>query len=681
MCSGAMLLMQTQKQAEEPRLAAGTRRMDGGFIIEKQSPKVNYYTALSPGFEGIRESYLKVERDWAGLSASDLILGLGFWKIAGASLKAPFRSRVAAIEIIQSEPVQNLLKAGADCNIAYKKFVAAHNSLKNSPTDPKCAQGYMLAQIEYVTRLHDIQAQIAHFEQSNQKGKAIINGINFALDAVTLPLLAVGVGELYAGLKMGVSEGFAWAGKAFLKNMAKGALPTLGYAGLMTAGDYYGMKDLQIAASQFDKDAGKSLSLFKNALKKMSTEARNLGMAELKDKTIDLYFKAEHLSDDYKSGDISKAELAGKFAQYFAIGMFMTGIFACGKAMRKPVMGAGGEVKPEVPKEIKTAAKSGKKVDVTHAQKNVIKSLLKAYPGLTPENASSMVKFIRSSDKPIVFAGCNGDFLDMLGSKKGIFLNPFFSAEEIASYSNEIVKLGGENFKVREELDANKVLRWVAEFKLWGENKEAIFYKGYSSDLFTKIKPQEITGGISYYMTPHLSPEGVLFTPEILSCIPKGGYVASKYNFDNALSKKLLGFEAIGDLGTNGVTTAHFGEYYLLKKITQINITPERIDFMNSLISYKSLLNYVNRLKSTNPLEQVDLDLTFQFSELRRNYGLLSIADQKLIAPDLKRLLTSFPKKSDFPALAESYDKIVSFFSQTAKEYFPEFFEPPTKKN
>ena len=132
--------------------------------------------------------------------------------------------------------VDELDKSKNRFDIAYRALLAADKKFASAPDSIAGAQEYLVAYSNYIQAIYDLQSRVQHFNQTGWKG--LVSGINFALDAATLPLLMVGAGEAAVGLKFAFQQGFKSAGSLMLKSMPKAAAFSAGYAVDMTAGDF-----------------------------------------------------------------------------------------------------------------------------------------------------------------------------------------------------------------------------------------------------------------------------------------------------------------------------------------------------------------------------------------------------------------------------------------------------------
>lgn len=293
------------------------------------------FSKVLEGYEKIKAMQAGVERDYRNLSNLDLALGTGFFGMAKSSLKS-----AVARKAEMPEAARKLLDANSACFAAFTEVGKANEKLRASPSDVFAAADYAAASMEYMRKLYELEALVQHFEQSNQKGKKLINSINFALDAVTVPLLALGAASL---VDAGVKEGFQQVAKAALRNIAKAEViaASSGYAAFMTSGDYCGMKDLDIAAKRYRTDREGATKSLRSSLKEMRLKSAELGMKNLTGQIVKMELDLYDLSPEIKTekSNIDEARLAGRFAMYFAAAMVVSAVLSTGGMAQKSAEG------------------------------------------------------------------------------------------------------------------------------------------------------------------------------------------------------------------------------------------------------------------------------------------------------------------------------------------------------
>ena len=839
-----------------------------------QATDPSYYAAMSKtiGVADIKKIYSRLVAEYRDLGWYDKAVGTGFfaWEfgIGGADRRANDAWKVAKtgqfdpnlpIEVGgRSVPkaIADLDKSKANFDLAYNALIGADRQFAKNPDNAASASGYMMAYANYVTALFDFQSRVQQMDQSGLKG--VVNGLNFALDAATIPLLAVGAGGLFTGVKFAVSESFAQAGSLMLRNLPKMAPGALGYAGIVASKDYFVMKDREAVAKKFMADAPTATTRLLGELSQLGKMAKDLQMNDLAKQATDLYWNVYSLSEQLKNSKVNYASLATSFLAYFAIGMALSSAFSFGSAARrlarygvgseglkgkslelylglaqgletkdpgklKSALGITGELTMEnlnqryrvlmksyhpkgapgedavamgklssqlsqAKKMLQNQIKSGATSSTPHvsalpepdgiaiqkgsgeppmmkrvnghevavspeqgifflpaskttgkpqmqpswsflakntepvfapgvlavsivpipggkkgragkgqpskieekpvidnsAHENAIagssaKRLQSTYE-LTDAEAIGIVKQVRAIDKPYVFAGSTGDFVDMaVGAKTGIFINPFFHESEFAGRYQKDIRAdleehGAAAIHFESEGNLDQGGRMVLTFTLDGEKKTAIFYKGYSYDLFSKINPPELKDGISYYMTVHASPEGYMFTPEILSKVPIGGYISGLTLTNNdMIAQELLGFRIVKNLKSAGGHT--YKDYCLFQKIGDNQITRAKLSFLANMTSIdaNSRLSGLNKNANSGEYSLSFISPGAEFEIVRKYYDQLSASEKAIVLPEIARLSLQVAPKSMFPHLSkEKYDEVVNSYEDNAKKFFPE---------
>ena len=310
---------------------------------------------------------------------------------------------------------------------AYKALVAADRKLAGSPNNKENAQQYLFAYVKYIQAGYDLQSRVQHFDQSGMKG--VVNGITFALDAATVPLLAVGAGEILTGVKTTFQLGFKAAASQALKNMPKAllqnVLPAAAYSSIETGSEFYKMKDQQEAARKFKENAPEALKMLKIEILKLTMQARNEGKWDVAKELNDTYNQLTELSVKLRAKGIDNRALVEGFAKSFAIGMVMSAALSSGPSESKVARVAeevengfleksiAGKRKPSVAKETITAEMHAKDMPKIKDEKMLLTYLETKYT-LQDEHGNYNNKFTLSP----AFGGSNQLIYSAVESKK-----------------------------------------------------------------------------------------------------------------------------------------------------------------------------------------------------------------------------------------------------------------------
>ena len=319
-----------------------------GAQLQGKTAGESGYSQISRAFpvDNIKTQYGKLSAEYAKIGWYDKAVTVGFlafefgiggvekkandpWavaKLGGAAYDPNLPTKVGG----ESVPVEiaELDKSKANFDKAYLSLMAADKKLAGSPNSKESAQEYLLAYAKYIQTGFDLQSRVSHFDQSGLKG--VVNGITFALDAATAPLLAVGAGEIVTGAKLAFQQGFKLAARQALKAMPKSFLSSAGYAGLETGSAFFEMDDSREAGRKFMENAPETLGKFRLELLKMKAEATREGRHDIAMELGKAYDQAFDLSVKLQAKEIADRELVRQFGYSMAIGIVMSAALSSG---------------------------------------------------------------------------------------------------------------------------------------------------------------------------------------------------------------------------------------------------------------------------------------------------------------------------------------------------------------
>jgi len=296
------------------------------FIFQKSSNvdvsiKKNDYSNLLVGFDNIRNANNRLQQDMKGIGVTDVLLGAGFFKVLWNDVKTGGRGLGPA-----ETALKELSLPYADYFGAYNKLEASYNELKKNPNDRNKAISYTLNLLDYNMSLYKMQTIAQHYEQSNAPGKAVVNGIIFAVDAATIPLMAVGIGMAARGGAVVIDAVGNLILRTGLKEAGKSLAVAWIYSSLKTTGSYYGMKDLEAAYKTFDSDAGEALKKLQPLILAQKNAAAKRGDTEIVQRLGTIYNDNQKLVSEFSSKGVDEGKLVDQFTLTFLGAYLFSGV-------------------------------------------------------------------------------------------------------------------------------------------------------------------------------------------------------------------------------------------------------------------------------------------------------------------------------------------------------------------